>query len=188
MIVYHVDRSGMLQEEQELILCKDIPDIELPEFEHEPYKFDILQHLFAEGVNPSHTQNYLQSHVSSFDHVNLMQMELYFEFVRRSFFSCRPSRFQSLFALRSLTDLDLWPELCQSSSAQVFEIKCPDTMFIGDSSFLRGGPVFLPEGMVFYTPSFLFDYACRYWAGDTSDTPRWEILIPFPVIIGKRIR
>lgn len=100
-------------------------------------------------------------------------IEAIFEQVRKEEFSHCPSRMQSMFAWTNLNDAY---EFKSSEEDTIYQIES-DKAFIADMNLLYLGGSILGA----------YEYARRYWAGETSNAPKLEAIIPLPVTIGSKI-
>lgn len=195
MLLYHIDRAGTLRPGNSIDL---VPIDQLPETLKGSELFARLdlglsRHAIT-YLNPICTpQPYTivngQAHCSmdtlwhQLSFADHRILEYTFELVRRAHFPQYPSRFQCLFALRSIDDFKSWPELSQER-ATIYEIEAPDTTHCFDAAWLKGG---LNRGIsqrnyhISYAPTLCFDMAYKYWSKIPSDSPRWEYLIPLPI-------
>ena len=206
MVLYHLDRNRSLITGMPI---NPIPESEIPE----DLKETILYSKFEHGLS-KHGLNYLNLSCNTFPYLHYMDgrilfeepyvdeslktidsqiIELTAELVRSAYFPQYPSRYESLFAVRSIQDFYQWPELCDRESfqnARIFEIEAPNETHGFDSKWLRGG---ISRGIsnarfyIAHASAYCFDFAYKYWSQVPSDSPRWEYLIPLP-IDGTRVR
>lgn len=205
MILYHLDRlKGILPGKSILPISLDqVPEsIRLnplyAQFEHgisnhglqymgtsckvSPY----LLHYNGEALYP---QSLVDQQIST---ASMNILELVLELVRKAYFPKYPSRFESMFAVRSINDFLSWPELCRPDEIQksnIVAIDAPNDTSCFDSKWLRGGLIHGVDGLNFYiaySPALCFESAYNYWSGKFSDSPRMEYLLPLP-ISGERI-
>ena len=193
MKYYHIDRNNTLFEGQIISTQKNfIPNNSDGIF--------LVEKLFPNGVS-MHGAHYLNDNAYFFYRTKALIEEIYnsnninsiyfaeyaFELIRRLFFPSKPSRYESLFALENLNDIKMWSELT-NTNYRVFEIETEDVFQTFDANFIRGGLCFnakeLYQG---FSPSLNFKLAFSYWAGEKSDVPKPEVLLPLPVTIGKQI-
>jgi hypothetical protein len=170
---YHIDRLGRLNRGDEIELtCYD--DVE-PEF---------LQHhvdsLFPEGIS-SHGDTYFLKNETQAKGVSPI-IELVFEYVRRSNYSHRPSRFQSFFAFGSPKDATNFSKIYGNSTGTLWEVECDDARcFKADMNILT-----LRDSLL-----VLSYRASCYWEGlpdPSGKTPIWEFLLKPPIKIVEKIR
>ena len=171
-IIFHVDRSKSLSSGDvvELIRHTDIePD----------YLQAHMDEMFPEGVS-SHGERYFVKYVPIGDTQDPAN-ELVCEYVRRSHFVERPSRFESLFAFRNLVDAEAFRASKGPTDARIYEIECEDTFF-ADLNLLR------LVGCSALEASF---FAHEYWGGHEGapyfGAPVWEALVRPPVVVGGRV-
>lgn len=104
-------------------------------------------------------------------------IEILFEYMRRSYFPDKPSRFQSFHALQSLDDAKKFRKNYFNSRGIIWEVGCDNT-FKADMNFLK------LEGSLLEL-SFRVH---RYWSGQKGEQePFWEFLLTPPVRIIKSI-
>lgn len=113
--------------------------------------------------------------------------EYSFELIRRIYFSDKPSRFTSIFAIEKLEDLKYWSEI-YSKDTPVFEITTEKNLAIFDGNYLKGG-LALSNNPLYqgFSASLNFEQALNYWSEKQSNSPKPEVLLPLPVRIGKRV-
>ena len=181
MVVYHIDRSCNLKEGQVIELdqeyFKSISRLKEP-----------MGRYFPEGFS-SHGKN-MTSSISSFLIANLSNpvIEAYFEMVRLKCFSHLPSRYQIIFALDYIKDINDWPELIGSeSSYKIFEIEVPSAAIHRFDSRLLFPGINKCNGLYEFLPHAVIENAYNYWSRKLSKNPRYEILLKLPVTIGKEI-
>lgn len=163
---YTVDRKGTLFEGQLCSLVKHT-DVEPPVLS------EYVNELFPEGVS-SHGERYFLQNQSQVMIVSPM-LELLFEQVRRAAFSDRPSRFQSMFALETLTEACRFQS--QFGSGSIYKVNA-DVVFRGNMNFLNAGNSILATSW----------FANQYWKGEPGlQEPFWEFLLKCPVKVGERV-
>ena len=89
----------------------------------------------------------------------------------------------SLFALKSLDDLQYWPELT-SKEYSIFQLEVEEPLVELDAYFLNAGLSQSVQNENFYQaflPDENWDKALNYWSGKFSGNPKPELLIPFLV-------
>jgi hypothetical protein len=166
---YTVDRRGTLTPEQLLTLIK--PNINPPELQLIAEKFS------PNGYSVQGDAYFLSGHAMSTDRSVMIDFSL--ELYRRSFFPDKPSRYSSMFACTTRDDAEIFKRKFSTPAAHIYEITCLEKDFhVGDMSLLTNDATNL-------TYASLLDH---YWAGTTINaTPFWEVLIPLPVNVGKRV-
>ena len=164
---FHVDRTLRLKEGQEINLIKydDIRPEELQEH---------VNFLYPEGVS-SHGNHYILTG-NTFANDSEPIIELLFEYVRRSDFPQRTSRFQSFFAFDNLElaqdfILNYW-----NSAYNIWEVQA-DRYFKADMNLLS-----LKDSLL------VLDYRAHlYWKGETIGNPFWEYLLVPPVKVIRKV-
>lgn len=137
----------------------------------------------AEKMSPkgysSHGQNYFLNAVPATDVSSSIELSL--ELFRRSFYSHLPSRYSSVFACEKLEDAEKFrSSIIQNfPSSGIYEIECdPSLVHRGDMRLLNN----LTSTLVYAERLDL------YWRGETvNPEPFWEILIPLPARVTKRL-
>lgn len=173
MEFYHMDRRGFFTEEKIINLYSVSINGNVDGLE-EHAKF-----LFPNGLS-KHGNQYLNAGVT-IDSIT----EWFFEYVRRSDFNNRPSRFESIFAFNSIEDLrrfkvekeiyELYP-IYKLQSDNFFKA---DMNLVGNQS----------------SPLVSSFFAHNYWSGKTNEelnkefnlTPLWEYLLTGKIKVLKRI-
>lgn len=177
MIFYHVDRLGLLQENQTILLSKDFPHY------LNSYKKTILK-LYPDGLS-NHGLQYGTIPIQPINQYELhlrenQIIENIFELNRQIYFPNILSRFQSFFCFKSLKEaIDFFSnELETYPNIQIFEINTSDkNIFIGDMQWLNGTTVITAH-----------ENSIKYWSGTLSDNPKIEILVKPPIKIGLKIQ
>lgn len=204
MVLYHIDRAGTLQPGKDITLCP------LDTLSGNCRDSEFFRE-FPDGVS-HHGSNYIRETCPYFQSINIggidfadiksvfgrintlnsSLMELTFELVRRSYFPKYPSRFQSLFAVKTIAEFEKWPELSDkvpNPQAQFFELDVPDSTPYFDANFVRGGLICGVEKSDtninrYYIGHLLpscFNLAYKYWSGEATENPRWEYLVRLPI-------
>lgn len=169
MKLYHVDRLNRLQEGENITLFND-------------YSLDgdygcqicgFVRNLYSEGIS-EHGNRYL------FDGQNVDWIkEAHLENMRLRSFPKSLSRFQSFFALPAeYLEPFLIKYVIQKESVSIFEVETENCPFYDMN--LIDKLQFPGVGVTQY-------YAYQYWAGERSEDPLLECLLPFPVTIGKKV-
>ena len=173
-IAYHIDRLRTLHEGQVIQLNTT----------HFSDMTEISKH-FKNGLS-EHGIRYF-SDLNAFANIgyfNSTLIEHCIETMRLISFPNVPSRFQSLFAIPTLDELDSWEELY--GDYPIYEVEYDTNNSIQlDASNLKGG---INEETGEFSPCYLLSYAKNYLSGKIGENPKMEILIPLPVKIGKRVR
>ena len=194
MIVYHISRG------------KELPIGEPLELKNHNLN-QLESDLFPKGVSyhghKSLVADWFSSPLSTIDMTKSIKKpsrfitEYTFELIRRLKFPNMPSRMTSLFALKSLDDLQYWSELTANEYA-VFQIEVNELPVEVDASFLSAGltQIFIDNTPFFqdvqfsqaFHPSENWENAINYWSGELSDDPKPELLVPFPVNVLNKIK
>lgn len=180
---YHVDRSNSLQEGMVITLDKNNFSIV---YEESLYFREVLKNgLSRHGMHFLYNQTlgFVDGRLD-YSCINSSIMELHVELLRAARFPSIPSRYQSIFCLPSLNELANWPML-NDQNYPIYEIEydsdiCPTL----DANFLRGG---ITNSQQFW-PCTDLTYSEKYLSGIYSDNPRLEVIVPLPIVVGKRIR
>lgn len=162
---FTVDRRGSLSTGQVISLSK--PDISPTELSQHAYA------LFPAGVSNHGNAHFLSAGASG-QGLNF-NIDLIFEYVRRSEFPHRPSRYQSVFAWETQSEAEAFRnKSIDTAAAPIFEVECDDH-FRCDMGLLTIGAAIL---CISYNASL-------YWKGDPAiggdATPVWEHLLTPPV-------
>ena len=171
MIVYHMDYSKHFKKDD--IIKPILVD-------------NSICGYFPNGVSYWGNRHFDSKRAYNFEDSQRHVIETLFELYRKAYFPYRPSRYESLFALSSLDDLNFWPIL------KGFNIVIIDTQkahcFKTDASYLispLNATNFSNQAFRFLYAQFL-DNAQSYWCGQVSLQPRPEILVSLtgePVIV-----
>ena len=165
---FTVDRNRTLEEGRVINLVK-YSDVRPPELQVH------IDFLFPDGVT-SHGESYMLRGRTPAKGVNEV-IELLFEYVRRSRFPSRPSRFQSVFAFENIDQAVDFRNEYGTPDSLIWEVES-DVAFKADMRLLT------LEGSLL-TLSY---NAHRYWKGISSgDNPLWEYLMVPPVKVIRRI-
>lgn len=167
-IGYHVDRSKSLS-------TGDCLNLSRPDF----FSFSpVFPLMWNEGIS-KHGMNYLRKT----DSFNSAIIEMNLELVRLSLFKdCFPSRMQSFFIVPSVESLSSWKNELYGDFP-VFEIGYEtDSCYCFDASNLLGG--IDRDNTINQVLNLLMSF--QYWASISNPhKSKPEILIPYPVTIGK---
>jgi hypothetical protein len=170
---YHIDRSGQLRQGDVIGLTR-YNDIDPEDLQHH------ADSLFPEGVSAHGERYFLKPETHALE-VNAI-IELVFEYVRRSNYPHRPSRFQSFFGFDSKDAAINFRKNYGNSIGDLWEVECDDAQtFKADMNNLT-----LASSLL-----VLSYRASCYWEGrpdpDINKTPIWEILLQPPISIVKKI-
>lgn len=196
MKLYHMDRCKTLTDGQRVQLCP------LSELGESVQNSKFLQ-AFPNGIS-YHGKRYLDieaphmSYVVEGQFVPIIHLEalkyaskeacskmieLVFELVRRSCFTDQPSRLNSFFAVKNISDFDKWFDTEEQRNASVFELDAPENTPRYDANFLKEGLALTYNKTYWkldFSTSRIFDVACMYWSGASSEQPRYEYLVQLP--------
>lgn len=167
MELYTIDRKGYLSAGQ-IIELTNYNDVDPPVLQ------DHVNSLFPAGVT-SHGELYLLRGNTPANGVNAV-IELLYEYVRRSNYLHRPSRFQSMFAVEDIQSAKLFRARYGNNLGAVWKVQC-DNVFKADMNYLHMNCSLL-------TLSY---NAAQYWNGQQSPTPFWEYLMKPPIQVVERV-
>jgi len=163
-----VDRNRTLKENQIITLVK-YSDVKPPELQIH------IDYLFPGGVS-YHGESYMLSGKRLATGVS-EGIELLFEYVRKSYFSNCPSRFQSFFGMENIDQAVSFRSKYGTADSVIWEVES-DVAFKADMRLLtlQGSLLILSYN------------AHRYWGGISSgDNPVWEYLMVPPVKVIRKI-
>jgi hypothetical protein len=110
-------------------------------------------------------------------------IELIFESVRSQNYRMRPSRFQSIYAMKDLQRIKYFRDTYRRSEGNIWEVECRKSRFSGDMNLVTN-PLTSSALVAFY-------FAHEYWKGhphpSSKYTPIWEYLLTPPVKILRKI-
>lgn len=154
-----------------------------------------LTQMYPDGLS-KHGHNYLYNPGPLIGDANgeslALLIGLVFELVRRSHFPDKPSRYQSLFACQQISEVKAFREKLADErnedeirTTAIYEVITDETVHRGDMRLLSDDCPVLE----------LYRQAHLYWSGEPAPvkegeeegTPFWELLIPLPVFVGRRI-
>ncbi len=175
---YTLDRAGTLVEDV-LIEYQDAftPIDEL----REHIENRLWQKVSRHGNN--YLFNYNINLLSSNENSSVF-MEMLLEERRRSSFPNKPSRFRSLFACDTVREAAWFRGSSMANlSTAIYEVHSESVCHKADMRLLN----------VNCTPAEMSHRLDLYWQGKTKELypgyePFWEVLVPLPVAIGKRIQ
>lgn len=193
-VFFHVDRTNSLELGDELGLDWSFRLGGEKASQAEPENKQILQEIYPEGLS-RHGFRYASAMVGEDENINTpgeskplvtalpisdsdtpfifsepnsARYEWLFELVRLAEFESCHSRFQSVFGWQTQSEIgDLSP--VQDRDSQLVKLSC-DSYDKRDMNLLK-----------FRSFSGGFETARKYWEGDTSSDPTWEILMEPPV-------
>ena len=169
---FHIDWSLCLQEGQIINLNKFSDNI--------PEKIQShVNLLFPKGIS-SHGRTYIVSEIFNYDHCTVTRsvniIEYLFEYVRKSYYSQRPSRFQSVFAFDNIEKAKFFQDKYRNSQGNIWEIESEESFKV-DMNLLTLGNSLLEADY----------YAHLYWKGETTGNPFWEYLLVPPVKVIRKV-
>lgn len=140
--------------------------------------------LFPEGVS-QHGNQYLATEIRptlldgspNFQQFNASNTELIWEFVRRTRYRSRPSRYQSLFAWETREEADFFCE--ERGGGEIYEV-----FSLFNRKAFRADMALVDVAASRLGASY---QAHQYWEGNGSPFPRWEIVVPLPVQVTRKI-
>ena len=169
---FHVDRTMKLYEGEEIVLEKN----------NNVKSDELLGHinfLYPDGIS-LHGKNYILREIKSLNNctmVNSSQLiEYLFEYVRKGYYSQRPSRFQSVFAFDNIEKAKFFQDKYCNSQGNIWEIESEESFKV-DMNLLTLGNSLLEA-----------DYCAHlYWKGETTGNPFWEYLLVPPVKVIRKV-
>lgn len=170
---FTVDRRKILKEGQTIRLVR-----------YRDIKPSILQrhidYLFPSGVT-NHGERYMVCYHNleelKKDNRDNALIEIIFEYVRRSHFSQRPSRFQSVFGFDNINQSKVFRHKYGSRDSLIWEVQSHSS-FKADMNLLT-----LRDSLL--TVSY---HAHQYWEGIAGgNTPNWEYLLVPPVRVIRKV-
>jgi len=169
---FHVDRLMKLHEGEIITLTK-YDDIKPEELQMH------VNFLFPDGIS-CHGKKYIWSenkYLNNCTMVNSSELiEYLFEYVRKSYYPQRPSRFKSIFAFDNFEEAKNFRNGYNNSIGNIWEVEA-NNFFKADMNLLRLGNSLLEA-----------DYnANLYWKGETIENPVWEYLLVPPVKVIRKV-
>lgn len=193
MILYHLDRNDTFP-------CKHSEQLIYPVETTNTYEADeFFRSIYPKGISTV-GKRYLDSFyeelsaplkaIDTYNNARVHTIEYVFEMVRLFHFPNRPSRFTSLFACKDIKGVKMWYNyLVQNkhdinmSKATIKKIKTSQKTFTGDA-FWRDQPLTLESDgnkLPVFSPFAYHMWAIHYWNGDSTNSPRPEVLCELPV-------
>lgn len=173
MKAYHVDRCNLLIPGEIKLLNLEFQSREAREF---------VQRNFPEGI--SKAGHVYMDDVLLSDSISFFQRakEMELEYIRKLYFSGKPSRFQSFFAVKSLEDVHTWIKafgLNASSPFSVWLVDVENDQFIEtcDAGW-RDRTSADKDGASVYSIWETQAEGLAYWQGLPYEMPRPELVIP----------
>ncbi len=175
---YHVTRSN-INALQEFTLQKFKGYIESPFFTRNEFT-EHKNSLFPEGVS-KHGEIYLHNVFMSVGRnmeftPNELTLELNLDLIRRLKFPQRKSRFECSFGCLTLEDAIKLKTTTFGNQGEIYKVEC-DKFTIADMTFIRQGASVIGLQIM----------GEKYWNGDSSDDPFWEVLMENPVRILEKV-
>lgn len=179
MIAYRFDRRNEIFVGQTITLTPFLVD-ELNEYNR------FIRGEFPEGVT-SHGMSYFINTMNvdylkpnTIDNFISATIEAVFELRRQLHFPDMPSRYQSIFAVESLEDAKKWKSILEGKiEYPLYELEFESQSHKLDASWLSmGSPI------AFSICNFLAD---KYWSGESSDNPIYELLIRTPAKVVRKL-
>jgi len=168
--LYTVDRQSRLIEgiTCSLVEHDDISPTEVAE---------LIRELCPGGVS-QHGDSYLVT-APQLTTVTDANTEILFEWVRRAKYPEKPSRYQCIFAVESLSAAEIFKQQYQGIDSPVYKVRS-ENAFRADMRLLDSRMSAVVKSL----------FANLYWQGlhHPVDPPFWEWLVPCPVVIGERVR
>lgn len=165
---FHVDRMFRVNPSSELLLT-EFKDINRPELQAH------LDEMFPEGVSVHGDRYFLQSSMSPT--LTDPNIEIFFEYVRRSSFPNKVSRYQSFFGSESIDDAIRFRTSHGTPLDRIWKVEA-DTFHRADMNLLTKQCSILVYSY----------FAHLYWMGKPgSANPIWEILMKPPIKIIQQV-
>lgn len=179
---YHVDRvAGRLSSGQVIELIHGKSTIT-----DKTNRANVYTSMFPDGIT-YHGFEYILNEKRVHPEQDLLGMiEMLAEFIRRSYYPERISRFQSFFACKSIKDAERFISL--------FPISTPDgrTKYQGDIWLVQCGGVAFEGDMTYLgLGNCWIDAITRlhlYWSGEIGENPLLEVLLKPPITIVKNVK
>lgn len=142
--------------------------------------------MFPDGVT-YHGWEYLLNDRRSSPHQDTIGIiEMLAEYIRRSHYPERLSRFQSFFACKTIQDaerfISLYPITMPGGQTKhqgdIWLVQCDTVAFQGDMTYLGLGDCWIDA----ITKLHL------YWSGESGQDPLWEVLLKPPVTMIKKVK
>lgn len=176
MIYYSADRRGLYQPDQQLSLTQfnDMSPSILQDF---------LNANYPEGVS-THGETYLLKNSAISTNPSVL-LEMLLENVRLAKFPEKPSRLQSMFACRSIEEVRTFQSgVGANAGGHIYEVVSDANVHIGDMNLYT----------LNCTSIVLMTRLDMYWRGETfaadlalNHEPFWEVIVPLPATIGRRV-
>lgn len=165
---YTVDRVCTLYQGQTLELVR-FNDLQPPDLQSH------VDQMFPDGVSRHGDQYFLKN--SSWANIASPAIELLFEYIRRSHFPNRPSRFQSWFGVESFENAQVFRARFDAGSGAIWRV--------ASREFFQANMNLLTSQQTTLVYSW---FAHTYWRGESGQvTPFWEFLLVPPVHVIERV-
>lgn len=161
---------------------KDIATIyELTDFFTQKEAVEKIKELFPNGIS-NHGKQYLHdkyNYVNDADNNSYISylhiIEITFELIRQISFKDKPSRFESLFGCETIEEAIKFRTEKGNQSNKIYKVST-DSFFKADMNLLYTATI--PGNILI---------AEKYWRGESSKNPFWEILMKAPINILEEI-
>ncbi|WP_440110397.1 DUF2441 domain-containing protein [Paenibacillus sp. QZ-Y1] len=174
MKAFHVDRFANLKEGQVVQLA----NVQIGQ----PMLQDIIDSRYPDGLS-AHGYYYYALPSKEEGKIQDALAENVYEYERRLYFPHLPSRFQSIFASETIEEALEWVKIVRRDDIKplIWEIEFDHSDYIKADSLLIGIDI---KDVSLLSPPY---HANRYWRGEPSDNPQYEMLIKLPVKVNKLI-
>ena len=167
MFVYHIDRTKSLYINQVLSL-------------ENSFELNDIFNIYNNSLS-AHGINYLAQNISN--DIPSFIWEIATEYVRILKYPQYPSRFQCLFAVENLEQLNCWKSFFGNSTFQIVKLECTKAYKFDANWITKPGSF----NNYFKTNKFnnisfaaYCYFADKYWSGQPSSSPYWELLVELP--------
>jgi hypothetical protein len=107
---------------------------------------------------------------------NMAMIEWTFELIRRNSFKEKPSRFVSVFGCENIEQAKIFKKERRNNQGNIYKVKAENS-FKADMNFLYLGPSVLGNQVL----------AEKYWNGESTKNPFWEILMTGEIEVIKKM-
>lgn len=173
MKAYHIDRLDLLSPGMNIDLQKQINGL------NDKYLQAKINQIYPEGLSQYGNLMYTAFNGDS----SVRAMENIIELERRLNYPDKLSRFQSIFALKHLSDVDSWLKEMntQKNNLKIFEID------FDHSNFLELDSRLLISDIDYYCPINFHTNLQLYWSEHVTNNPLLELIIKPPIKVTKLI-